>query len=752
MFVPAYLEVVNTKFLNLKDMIYNLRSSSSKPSSLFDGCYIENVTYVSEGTSLICNVTVVNSYFADGTTMVTKKDGSIIKLGNNWWGKNAQPTYKVGNVNTNPDTWLILALDTTELRGQVQNVSVSFKVTDGENITNYNGSAYPRDFVINVVNGTLDEDNGILVNNTVVRYVGEIGSTYLVETTVDNQTVNLTAGPLYTVVADIHAEDITIVVGENQFNVSVLVNNQSLSGFNITLTLNGYFYEVPVGDGMAIFNINKLSAGNYLLKYSVEDNSVCDASSAVAILNVLRNDVEMAVAVANISVGQSSFVKVTLPSDASGNVSVFVDGNNYSESVVLNGFVNVGLENLAAGPHFIEVLYSGDDKYSSDVVNKKLSVEKLGSFVSADSVNIVEGETANIEVYVNNGATGFVFVTIGDDILCAKINNGKAIFAINNLPAGNHTISFEYNGDNNYNGFTSNAKITVNGKIVPSVDNITIPTDIKSGESNISVDLPSDATGNVSVFVDGKEISNSVVVNGTANITLGNLTAGLHMVEVKYSGDNKYAPKSSSNTITVPKVDAKIVVAAKLTCVAVDYSAGERGSKIYAVLNDDNGKPIANKNVQIVLDGKIYKVTTDKNGKAGLTVSKSTAKSYGYALYFQGDDTYNAVPLALSKLTVTKKKTSIKATSKTFKAKTKSKKITVTLKTIKNKNGKTYLKAGKKLTLKIKDKTYTAKINRKGIAKFTIKLTKKGKYIAKIKFAGDSTYKASSKRIKIKIK
>ena len=77
----------------------------------------------------------------------------------------------------------------------------------------------------------------------------------------------------------------------------------------------------------------------------------------------------------------------------------------------------------------------------------------------------------------------------------------------------------------------------------------------------------------------------------------------------------------------------------------------------------------------------------------------------------------------------------------------------MTLKTIKNKyNGKTYLKAGKKLTLKVKGKTYTAKINKKGVATFKIKITKKGKYTAKIKFAGDKTYKASSKSIKIKIK
>ena len=95
---------------------------------------------------------------------------------------------------------------------------------------------------------------------------------------------------------------------------------------------------------------------------------------------------------------------------------------------------------------------------------------------------------------------------------------------------------------------------------------------------------------------------------------------------------------------------------------------------------------------------------------------------------------------------ITKKKTKITAKSKTFKSKTKTKKYTITLKT-----GKTPLK-NKKIKLRLRGKTYSAKTNKKGKATFKLKIIKKGRFKATVRFYGDKYYKATKKTVYIKIK
>ncbi len=284
-------------------------------------------------------------------------------------------------------------------------------------------------------------------------------------------------------------------------------------------------------------------------------------------------------------------------------------------------------------------------------------------------------------------------------------------------------------------------------------------SEIFEGETaNILIDAGENENGICLIDVD-KYKYYVQLVNGQGNISIPNLKTGTYDVMIKYLGNDFNKEENVTTRITVNEaikpvqLNTVITLKSKINCLATDIAAGESGTLIYCYLTDINGKPLAGKIVQMTVNGPVYNVITDSNGKASIKVNLTNANTYTCAVTFQGDENYNAAKLVTSKLTVTKKSTSIKASAKTFKSKTKTKKVSVTLKTVKNQyNSKTYLKKGKKITLKVNGKTYSAKTNAKGVAKFSIKLTKKGKYTAKIRFAGDKTYKASTKSIKIRIK
>lgn len=179
-------------------------------------------------------------------------------------------------------------------------------------------------------------------------------------------------------------------------------------------------------------------------------------------------------------------------------------------------------------------------------------------------------------------------------------------------------------------------------------------------------------------------------------------------------------------------------------------------------LKDSKGNAIVNKTGSISIGETVYSIKTDANGKASIELSlpkgNYTAKVYTVSDY------YNKAGNAIATITVkdapaptptpapepakvTKKAVKITAKKKTFKAKAKNKKYTITLKAA-NKAVK-----GLKVTLKVKGKTYKATTNAKGKATFNLKkLTKKGKYSAVIKFKGTGLYKAATKKVKITVK
>jgi hypothetical protein len=281
-------------------------------------------------------------------------------------------------------------------------------------------------------------------------------------------------------------------------------------------------------------------------------------------------------------------------------------------------------------------------------------------------------------------------------------------------------------------------------------------------------DLTVDGTGlidGVLVNAMGDALANKTItytVNGVqVNITTDengffafNATSPA-TVEIAYAGDDFYLPSNITLKLNdlAPVRQATQFNSSDFTQYACDFYEGERGGNFTFQLVDEMGNPIANKTIYIGYNGVTLNRTTDENGFANVQINLKNAGLYTFVIVFLGDEDYNAT-MAVHKVTIEKKTTSISASAKTYKATAKTKKYTVTLKTIKGSSidGKTYLAKGKKVSLKINGKTYTAKTNAKGQATFSLKITKKGKFTAKVSFAGDNTYKEANKSVKLTIK
>ena len=228
--------------------------------------------------------------------------------------------------------------------------------------------------------------------------------------------------------------------------------------------------------------------------------------------------------------------------------------------------------------------------------------------------------------------------------------------------------------------------------------------------------------------------------NGVAVLPFALNKGGTYNVDVFYLGDDDYRGSDASAKLTINKIATKTTAAGKT------YLATAKTKSLTATLKDANGNVLANKKVTFTVNGKTYTATTNAKGVATVKLALTAAKTYTVTIKFAGDNVYAASTVS-AKVKLNKEKTKVTAPKKTFKRSKKVKKVVINLK---NSKGKAVAK--KKITLTVNKKKYTAKTNKKGKATIKVKLTKKGTFKYKVKFAGDTQYKAAKKNGKIKIK
>ena len=425
-----------------------------------------------------------------------------------------------------------------------------------------------------------------------------------------------------------------IVVGDDLTVDAVLPDDAT---GEVVITVNGVDYHVAIENGKATGTIGGLAAGDYTVTVKYAGDDKYTGVEVAENVNVAKADAVLGVVIADVDYGNGFVIEATLTgvnsAPLSGNVLVTVNGKEYTVKVADGKGIATG-DKLAAGTYAFAAVWAGDDNYNIVTENGDFKVNKIDSSVAVNVNNIKVGEELTITVNVPSDATGDVTVSVDGKEYNVAIENGKAVKTISGLKADDYTVTVKYAGDNNYNEATADAEFSVS-KISDYNMDISVP-EIKEGvNSTISIDLPKDATGTVTVEIDGKKYTANVI-DGTANVIVSGLSAGDYNITTVYSGDAKYDSMTKKGNITViPNINVNLDV----SDVEMFYHDGTR---LIAKLTDFQGKPIVNATIYFSINGVTYAKTTDANGTASMGLNLDS-NVYPVTVTYNGSVFYSKI-------------------------------------------------------------------------------------------------------------
>lgn len=542
-----------------------------------------------------------------------------------------------------------------------------------------------------------------------------------------------------------------IIIDSNHLNtgtLEILVNGNRKISYVVN---NGDFEEIPDCSNKSRY----LAAsdlfdgyGTYDVKITFTQDGVTktlrDESVVVAEREPTTNPkVELYFDLYTVNLPVDNKAYIYLPWEATGTLNIRF--NNVDENIIYsNGRAErevYAWELNHLGENKVTVTYTGDDFGTLTATETVIVVPTITApfFVSENEKFTIkmcthEWVNGNFNVYdYNSGKKGKLLASSTIKNRYSSVELSSDIIGLNK-----YYLEFDYPG--------GDYPIIQDVYVVKNSDRISANVSDNVGPgSDVTVDFRAPATpfGFVYISVDGGANEFYSMESGRVTRAISGLSTGYHIISVQYN-DGYFENGKLLGDVYSKTFNVSVGEITKLTAPSISTTYNN-AKNLVVTLKDAKSNVLAGKNVTVVLNGKTYERTSDNSGQVKLSV-KLPAKSYVAAFSFAGDDTY--LKSSGSAKVVVKKATPIMtASSKTFKVKAKTKRVTVTLKN----NKKSPMKKTK-VTLTVNKKTYKIKTTTKGVATFTVKLTKKGKYTAVYKYAGSSNYKAVSKKVKITVK
>ncbi|WP_019263934.1 Ig-like domain-containing protein [Methanobrevibacter smithii] len=502
--------------------------------------------------------------------------------------------------------------------------------------------------------------------------------------------------------------------GENLTIYATLngVNNTNLTG-NVIVTINNKNYSVVVINGKGNVSADKLPAGLYNFSATWAGNDNYNGTNISGGFKINKINSTIAINVEDIKVGENATIIVNLDSDATGNVTITLDNQNYTVAINEGQTIKV-IGGLKAGTYDVFVKYIGDNNYNSAQNTTKFTVLKISDYNMDVTVpEFKEGVNSSVGVDLPKDAEGTVTVEIDGKKYTANIINGTAKVNIPGLGVGDYNITTTYSGDAKYVLMTKKGNITV----IPNVDVNLYVDDV--------VMVYHDGTRLVAKLTDyqGRPIVNDIIYftingktyakttddNGTVYMRL-NLDSKVYTATVSYNESEVYSKISKNVTVTInPTVISEDLV-----------KMYQNDTRFYVKFTDSTGKALTKTTVKFNIHGVFYTKKTDKDGVADLGIMLRPGE-YILTAYNPVTGEEKGFNITVKSLIVQSDLTKYYLNASKFQA------------TIYDKNGS--LAVGKNVTFNINGVFYTKTTDSNGVVSLAINL-RPGEYIITTMYEG----------------
>ena len=502
--------------------------------------------------------------------------------------------------------------------------------------------------------------------------------------------------------------------GENLTIYATLngVNNTNLTG-NVIVTINNKNYSVVVINGKGNVSADKLPAGLYNFSATWAGNDNYNGTNISGGFKINKIDSTIAINVEDIKVGENATIIVNLDSDATGNVTITLDNQNYTVAINEGQTIKV-IGGLKAGTYDVFVKYICDNNYNSAQNTTKFTVLKISDYNMDVTVpEFKEGVNSTVGVDLPKDAEGTVTVEIEGKKYTANIINGTAKVNIPGLDVGDYNITTTYSGDAKYVSMTKKGNITV----IPNMDVNLYVDDV--------VMIYHDGTRLVAKLTDyqGRPIVNDIIYftingktyakttddNGTVSMGL-NLDSKVYTATVSYNESEVYSKISKNVTVTInPTVISEDLV-----------KMYQNDTRFYVKFTDSTGKALTKTTVKFNIHGVFYTKKTDKDGVADLGIMLRPGE-YILTAYNPVTGEEKGFNITVKSLIVQSDLTKYYLNNSKFQA------------TIYDKNGS--LAVGKNVTFNINGVFYTKITDSNGVVSLAINL-RPGEYIITTMYEG----------------